>query len=126
MRAIAAFQRVPADDAVRLRIDRDELARGLHVREDQMRSGIILGVADLSSEIDAPDALVGPPIDDGLLPAPFIRDEDLVYLGCVRQAIWKLPVGNPGQDLQRSGINDSDLTVSRDADEDLLELRHHQ
>src|SRR5437867_4495648 len=126
MRAVAAFRRVPADDAVRLRIDRDELARGLHVREDQMRSGIILGVADLSSEIDAPDALVGLPIDNGLFPTLFIRDEDLANLRRVRQAVWKLAVGNPGQELQGSGIDDRDFMVSWDTDEDLLELRHDQ
>src|SRR5439155_16439424 len=113
-------------DSIRLRVNRDELAPGLHVREDQMRSWIILGVADFSSEVDAPDAPVGPPVDDGLFPALLIRDEDLVDLGRERQTIRELAVGNPGQDLQGLGIHDRNFMISRHTDEDLLELRHDQ
>src|SRR5207237_5865799 len=80
---------VPANDALRRRIDRDELIFRLYSNEDAARYGVVLRVPCLPAEIDRRSPCAGLRVDDDVSASRLVGDEDLVDVRRVRDAVRK-------------------------------------
>ena len=124
--ALRARQVDPGDDPVGRRIDFDQLPARLHVHVDVPGNGIVLRVANLATQRNRRDALIGPDVDHGFGLAGFVRDVQLARLRRVRHSIRVGSARHPGHHGQALFVDRHDLVGTGCACIDTTELRNRQ
>src|SRR5215216_3520958 len=125
-RLAASIQVIATDEAISGGVDDGELVLILDGDENATGTGVEMGIAGLSADIDGRHHVVGGGVDDELPTTGFIGDKHLLDRRSVVETIREADLARVGDDLQVLRVNDGNIATPGRGGKDATELRYSQ